>query len=147
MDALAIHDPQTTETRYSRLLNRELRTESEITAYAERPGTIGNDLPYVPDDTFNVGAQVRTDMGDGLEFFARADYERRGEQFWTPENTYPRDSLGLLNLRVGFEGSDWSVSAYLNNATDLTYNSEVVTPLFVHPAPPRVWRLDYRYNF
>ena len=122
-------------------------TDSEITAYAERPGTIGNDLPYVPDGTFNVGAQVRTDMGDGLEFFARADYERRGEQFWTPENTYPRDSLGLLNLRVGFEGSDWSVSAYLNNATDLTYNSEVVTPLFVHPAPPRVWRLDYRYNF
>ena len=122
-------------------------TDTEITAYEERPGTVGNVLPYVADGTFNVGAQARADAGNGLTYFARADYEMRGEQFWTPENTHPRDSLGLLNLRVGLEGPDWTVSAYVNNATDEIYNSEIVTPLFIHPAAPRIWRLDYRYNF
>ena len=34
MDALAIHDPQTTETRYSRLLNRELRYQHVGTVQA-----------------------------------------------------------------------------------------------------------------
>ncbi|MCZ0951911.1 MAG: TonB-dependent receptor [Rhodospirillaceae bacterium] len=122
-------------------------TDTEITAYDERPGTVGNVLPYVADGTFNVGAQARADAGNGLTYFARADYEMRGEQYWTPENTHPRDSLGLLNLRFGLEGPDWTASAYLNNATDEIYNSEIVTPLFIHPAAPRIWRLDYRYNF
>lgn len=122
-------------------------TDTEITAYAERPQTVGNDLPYVADGTFNAGAQFRVDAGNGLTFFARTDYEWRGEQYWTPENTHPRDSLSLVNLRFGLEGSDWTLSAYVNNATDEIYNSEVVTPLFVHPAVPRIWRIDYRFNF
>lgn len=123
------------------------KTNTEITAYAERPGTVGNDLPYVPSDTFNAGARIEFDLGRGLGFFARIDYERRGEQFWTPENTHPRDTLSLVNLRAGIEGANWTTSLYVNNAGDEEYNSEVVTPLFVHPAPPRVWRVDFRYNF
>ena len=123
------------------------KTNTEITAYAERPGTVGNDLPYVPKDTFNAGARIEFDLGAGLTFFARADYERRGEQFWTPENTHPRDTLSLVNLRAGLEGDNWATSLYVNNAADKEYNSEVVTPLFVHPAAPRVWRVDFRYNF
>ena len=122
-------------------------TDSEITAYSERPMTVGNDLPYVPDGTFNVGGQMRMDAGGGRWFFARVDYEWRGEQFWTPENTHPREALSLVNLRFGLEGSKWTASVYVNNVADLTYNSEIVTPLFIHPAPPRVWRLDYRYSF
>ena len=122
-------------------------TNSEITAYEERPGTEGNDLPYVPDGTFNAGARVEYPIGNGLTWFARADYERRGEQYWTPENAFPRDTLELLNLRVGIEGEQWTTSLYVNNATDKEYNSEVVTPLFLHPGQPRVWRVDMRYNF
>ena len=123
------------------------RTSSEITAYEERAGTVGNDLPYVPDSTFNAGARIEFNLGNGLTMFARADYERRGEQYWTPENTYPRDTLELVNLRVGVEGDKWTSSLYVNNAADKEYNSEVVTPLFTHPATPRVWRVDFRYNF
>ena len=96
---------------------------------------------------FNAGARIEFDLGAGLTFFARADYERRGEQYWTPENTHPRDTLSLVNLRAGLEGDNWATSLYVNNAGDKEYNSEVVTPLFVHPAPPRVWRVDFRYNF
>ena len=52
-----------------------------------------------------------------------------------------------MNLRAGLEGDNWATSLYVNNAADKEYNSEVVTPLFVHPAAPRVWRVDFRYNF
>ena len=123
------------------------QTSSEITAYEERSTTVGNDLPYVPESTFNAGGRIEFNLGNGLTMFARADYERRGEQYWTPENTHPRDTLELVNLRVGIEGDKWTSSLYVNNATDKEYNSEVVTPLFTHPATPRVWRVDFRYNF
>ena len=123
------------------------KTNSEITAYEERPNTVGNDLPYVPDYTFNAGARFEQPLWDNLSFFARADYERRGKQYWTPENTYPREALSLLNLRFGLQGKNWTSSVYFNNVTDKTYNSEVVTPLFLHPAPPRVWRVVFRYEF
>lgn len=122
-------------------------TDSEITAYTERAGTIGNELPYVPDATFNIGAQYNFPINANVGAFARLDYERRGEQFWTPENAFPRDALNLVNLRLGIEGEVWSSSIYVNNATDERYNSEVVTPLFLHPAAPRIVRWDFKYNF
>ena len=121
-------------------------TESEITEYEERPETIGNDLPYIADGTFNAGAQFHFPISQQAAFFARADYELRGDQFWTPENAFPRESLSLLNVRFGVEGGKWTAAVYVNNLTDKEYNSEVVTPLFLHPAPPRVWRLDFRYS-
>ena len=123
------------------------QTNSEITAYAERPDTVGNDLPYVPEQTFNMGARFERPISGGRSFFARVDYERRGKQFWTPENGLPRDVLSLANLRVGLQGEEWASSVYVNNVGDKTYNSEVVTPLFLHPAPPRVVRWDFRYEF
>ena len=123
------------------------KTNSEITGYAERSGTEGNDLPYVPEYTFNTGARYERSISDGLSFFGRLDYERRGQQYWTPENSYPRDDLTLMNARIGLQGDSWTTSVYVNNLTDEEYNSEVVTPLFLHPAPPRTWRWDFRYDF
>ena len=122
-------------------------TQSEITEYEERPETVGNALPYIADGTFNAGAQIRFPISQESTLFARADYELRGDQFWTPENAFPRESLSLLNVRFGVEGRKWTAAVYVNNLTDKEYNSEVVTPLFLHPAPPRVWRLDFRYSF
>lgn len=133
-------------------------TSSEITAYSEYDMTaadgtmsnavIGNDLPYVPKQTFNAGAQYEWKLGNNLALSARADYEIRGRQFWTPQNGTPRDALNLINLRLGLSGEKWSTSLYVNNLTNKTYNSEVVGPfLFLHPAPPRVVRVDVRYEF
>ena len=123
------------------------RTDSEITEYEERPTTVGNELPYVAEYTLNAGAHAEFNVFDGAAVFARVDYERRGKQFWTPENTTPRSPLNLVNLRFGLKGDKWTLSTYINNLTDEEYNSEVVTPLFLHPAPPRVWRVEYRYDF
>lgn len=124
-------------------------TDSDIEVYAVNPAAVGNEAPYVPDHTFNLGAQFRVPLGDTLGLFARADYESRGKQFWDPENSTDRSALDLVNLRFGVEDLDgrWSLIGSLNNATDEVYNSEWVLGGFAHAGQPRVWKLDFRYNF
>ena len=122
-------------------------TNSEITKYAERKNTEGNDLPYVPDESFTLGGRLQWTMGNNLIAFARIDYEYRGEQVWSPENDAPRAALKLTNIRFGVERDAWNSSVYINNATDEEYNSEIVSGGFLHPAPSRVVRWDFKYNF
>lgn len=124
-------------------------TDSEIKEYSVNPAAVGNEAPYVPKTTFNIGMQYRTDITGNMGLLARVDYERRGAQFWDPENSTARSALNLLNLRLGIEDADgvWSLTGTVNNVTDVVYNSEWVGGGFSHPAPPRMWHLDFRYNF
>lgn len=124
-------------------------TDSEVDQYDVDPSLVGNEAPYIPGSTFNLGAQYNAEVANGLGFVARADYERRGSQFWDPENSTDRSALNLLNLRVALEGGDgrWSVSGTVDNATDEIYNSEYVAVGFSAAAPGRIWGIDYRYNF
>lgn len=124
-------------------------TKSEIDAYSVNPTAVGNKAPYVPETTLNLGGQYRVPLAGAFGLFARADYERRGAQFWDPENSTARSALNLVNLRFGLEGPDgrWSLIGSAENVTDKEYNSEFVIPGFSHPAPPRIWRVDLRYNF
>ncbi|MEP3050140.1 MAG: TonB-dependent receptor [Erythrobacter sp.] len=124
-------------------------TDAEIQEYSVNPAAVGNDAPYVPSHTINLGVQYRQPLSDTIGIFARADYENRGEQFWDPENTTSRSNLDLLNLRFGFEDLDgaWSLTGTLENATDEVYNSEFVIGGFAHAGQPRIWKVDFRYNF
>jgi len=124
-------------------------SDSEIKEYTLNAAVIGNDAPYVPDMTFNTGLQYRTALTDSIGLFMRVDYERRGSQFWDPENSTSRSALDLVNIRAGFEDPEgrWSVLASVNNLTDEVYNSEWVLGGFAHAGQPRLWRLDLRYNF
>lgn len=69
--------------------------------------------------------------------------------YWDPENSAARSSVNLVNIRLGVESVDevWSLVASLNNATDEKYNLDFVTGGFSHAAAPRVWTVDFRYNF
>ena len=128
-------------------------SDSEIREYSLNPDFVGNDAPYVPGTTFNTGAQFRAPLSPTLGILARVDYERRGEQTFDPDATTTRDAVDLVHLRAGFEGGDgaWSATVSVNNLFDELYNSEIVTSPgfggFAHAAPPRIWRVDLRYNF
>jgi len=124
-------------------------TDSEINKYAINPNLKGNTAPYVPRYTFNIGGQYRFQITDQLQGLGRIDYERRGPQYWDPENSTARSSINLVNIRLGVESVDevWSLVASLNNATDEKYNSDFVTGGFAHAAAPRIWSVDFRYNF
>ncbi len=124
-------------------------TDSEIKEYAVDPSLVGNHAPYVAKSTLNLGAQYRANITDNLVIFARADYEKRGVQSWSPENLTPRNALNLVNARLGIEDANgrWSLTGSAVNLTDKVYNSEYVGGGFSHPAPPRIWTIDLRYNF
>lgn len=124
-------------------------SDAEIKKYTLNPAAVGNEAPYVPESTFNLGLQYRGAITDSFGLFARVDYERRGEQFWDPENTTSRSALDLVRLRAGIESNDgiWSLIGSIDNATDEVYNSEWVLGGFAHAGFPRVWHIDLRYNF
>ena len=124
-------------------------SKSEIDEYSVNPGVIGNDAPYVPNNTFNAGFQYRKPFTDNLGLFLRADYEVRGRQFWDPENSTDRSSIELLGVRAGIEDNDgkWSLIGSIANATDEVYNSEWVAGGFAHSGAPRQYKVDLRYNF
>lgn len=124
-------------------------SDSEIEAYTVNPAAVGNEAPYVAKTTINVGAQYRTPITDQIGIFMRADYERRGEQFWDPENSTSRSPINLVNVRAGFEDNDgrWSIIGSVDNLFDEVYNSEWVLGGFAHAGVPRLWRVDLRYNF
>ena len=124
-------------------------TDGKIRRYSVTPTDIGNDAPYVPKTTINGGLQYRTPITNHVELFTRADYRRLGKQYWDPENTTARSNVDLADFRLGVEdpGGAWSLIGSVENAFDQRYNSEYVLGGFAHAAPPRVWRIDLRYNF
>lgn len=124
-------------------------TDSEIDAYTVDPTAVGNDAPYIAEDTLNLGFQFEVPVSSNLNFFLRGDYERRGEQFWDPNNSTARDALNFVNARLGVRASDsrWELIASGRNLTDKEYNSEWVAGGFSARAPGRIWDVRLRYNF
>lgn len=124
-------------------------TRSEIERYALEPSTVGNQSPYIPHYTSNVGFQYSPQLGDRLRLMLRLDYQRIGSLYWDPGNTRSRSSIDLLNVRAGIESSagTWSATLWAKNALDEIYNSEYVLGGFAHRARPRTFGFDVRYNF
>ena len=124
-------------------------TDSEIDAYALDPTAIGNDAPYIAENTLNLGFQYVQPVSESMNFFLRTDYEQRGEQFWDTANSTARDALDFVNVRIGLESSEdrWSLMGQVYNLNDERYNSEWVAGGFSAAAPGRIWNVRYRYNF
>ncbi|MEM9530365.1 MAG: TonB-dependent receptor [Pseudomonadota bacterium] len=123
-------------------------TNSEIEAYAVDPTAVGNEAPYIADNTFNAG--IRYELANSLfeaTPYVRLDYERRGSQFWDVNNSTARSALDFLNVRLGLQHQNWLLSADIENALDEEYNSEWVAGGFSAAAPGRIWRVQLRYDF
>lgn len=124
-------------------------SDSEIRQYAINPADIGNRAPYVPQTSYNLGSQYRFPISASLRALARVDFISKGKQYWDPENSAPRATVNLLNVRMALEDAKgrWTFTAAINNVTDEKYNAEFVLGGFAQPAFPRAWTADFRYNF
>lgn len=56
--------------------------ETEIQKNSSRPDTEGNDAPYTPDYTANVGAELNIPLQGDLSFFARVDAQFVGDTWF-----------------------------------------------------------------
>ena len=52
----------------------------------------------------------------------------------------------MLDVRVGFQGDDWSATLWAKNLLDEEYNDEFSHP-FVWKAQPQRWGIQYTKNF
>jgi len=73
--------------------------------------------------TSRPSIQDISSSGD-MSFFVRGDYDLTGPTWFYPDNFTKRDSIGLVNLRLGIDSAHWSVTAWGRNLTDEDYNSE-----------------------
>ena len=147
-------------------------TDGEIDRYDGRPYTEGNEVPYVPEYTGNLGVELRFPVGGGgLDLVTRLDGSFVGETWFHPvqDELVPnlftgfgfgqgefskqnRDAYAVANLRIALEGERWGITAWGRNIADEDYLQEVIPApefggSFIHDSPGDSYGLDVRYSF
>ena len=131
--------------------------DSEIEENRNRPLSEGNDVPQAPDVTGNLGVEWVQPVGGELNLVSRVDWQYTGEMAFhtlqgeaTPTiwNAFfgpgfnqdfsrsTRDAYSTVDLRIGLEAKNWTISAWGRNVTDEEYLQEVI------PAPGIWWQLQ-----
>ncbi len=132
--------------------------ETEIKENSSRPDTVGNDAPYTPDYTANMGIDMNYTISRKLNFFTSVNARWVGETWFhtVQEGQRPtifmplfdigfgagsaplgiaeysvsrRDAYSLVDLRLGISGDTWTLTVFGTNLTDEKYLEEVI------PAP------------
>jgi iron complex outermembrane recepter protein len=146
-------------------------TDGEIDKYSGRPYTEGNEVPYAPEYTGNLGAEAKFPVSDALSLIARVDGSFVGETWFHPvqENRLPnlfgyfgfgqgefskqvRDPYALVNARLTLQSDSWGVTAWGRNITDEDYLAEIIPApefggSFVHDAPGSSYGLEVNFRF
>ena len=135
-------------------------TDSEIKQSDRDPNDVGNQAPLVSEYSVNLGLAYRQELAafGGASLFVRTDLDVTGPTWFYPDNFTERDTVSLVNLRVGLDSKSWSVTAWAKNLTDEDYTAEWspgpqffpnpgYTNNFVFKALPRRWGVDLAYRF
>ncbi|HEX7374047.1 MAG TPA: TonB-dependent receptor [Steroidobacteraceae bacterium] len=146
-------------------------TDGNIDKYAGRPYTKGNEVPYAPAYTGNLGGEFTYPIGQGLTLLARLDASFVGETWFHPvqKDRVPnlfgyfgfgqgefskmsRDPYNTLNARLGVAGEKWGVTAWGHNITDEKYLAEIIPApefggAFIHDAPGASYGVEVNFKF
>jgi len=148
-------------------------TDSEIDANSSRPATVGNESPYTPEMTANLGFEINRPVTDRMVLNAGAYLTMIGDTWFhtvqeeervTLFNAFfpglgigdysltRRDAYTKLDLRLGLQQERWSVTLFANNLTDEEYLEEVITApefggSFIHPGAQRRAGVELGYRF
>lgn len=130
-------------------------TDSEIKANSSRPSTVGNESPYTPDYTINLGSQIVAPITRNFDILVRGDYRIVGPTWFhtvqdqiTPtlfsgllpgsalglpafvgdadNSATQRNSYSVFNFRAGFQNDTWRVMFFAENLFDERYPAEVI---------------------
>lgn len=106
-------------------------THAEFDSFTDQYGqdVSGKKLPFVPEHTFNIGAQLRAPLGGGYDWFARGEYTYTGTYHLDAGNT-ETESYGLATFTVGVERDNLRVELWIKNAFDQEY-----VPVAFQPSP------------
>ncbi len=148
-------------------------TDSKIKRNISRPQTVGNKSPYTPDYTWNVAAQYDHDIAQDFTLHARVDVRGVGPTWFHAVQRQPnptvfefsfgplgradyspsrRDAFATVDLRVGVERNNWTVTAFGQNVLDKHYLAEVIPApefggIFISPANGARYGVEVGYRF
>ena len=80
-----------------------------------------NKIPYTPDYTALVGAQINRALTARVSVYGRGELALSGAFEYDDANTARQDAYGLLNLRAGARGRYVFAEAWVRNALDERY--------------------------
>jgi iron complex outermembrane receptor protein len=80
-----------------------------------------NKIPYTPEYTALVGAQVNRAVNSRVSLYGRGELALSGAYEYDEANTARQDAYGLLNLRGGARGKYLFAEAWVRNALDKWY--------------------------
>ena len=114
----------------------------------------GNQPPYSPKWTVNLGAAYEAPLGTWGAATFRMDYYRSARRYFTAANRpeLSQDGYGLLNGRVTIASSHagpW-VAAYAKNITDeliYSFGLDLGPSLVLAPTAPRTYGIELGYDF
>lgn len=121
-------------------------TDSAIRAF-EDASVLGNKLPGVSRSTFNFAAQYQTEVAEGVDLVARADYRNTGRTWWDLANSTSRDPVDIVDTRISLEQDGWKLSAFAQNLFDEDYNTEFSPGGFVWKGRPRRYGAEISFSF
>jgi len=86
-----------------------------------------NQVPFLPQLTYNLAAQYRTEGG----LYARAELRGYGLTYFDDDNTIKQEPYALVNARIGYEAEKYGIYLYANNLFDTRY----LTSGYLFPVP------------
>ncbi len=148
-------------------------THSRIDRNSVRPDTVGNESPYTPKYTWNLAAQYDRPLGNDLTFHGRVDVRGVGETWFhvvqAQDNPtvfeFAYGALGRANytlarrsayttvdLRVGLEYRNLTITAYGQNIGNEKYLNEVIPApefggSFISPGAGPRYGVEVGYRF
>lgn len=147
------------------------RTDSRIKKNNARPDTVGNDSPYTPRWTGNVGGRMTFPVTDGIDFIYSMDISLVGETWFHAVQAQERptlftlfgfgngeysvarrDAYSIVNARIGLQGRNWTVVLFGKNLFDEDYVEEVITApefggSFIHAGTKDRVGIEATYRF
>jgi iron complex outermembrane receptor protein len=148
-------------------------TYSRIDKNSVRPDTVGNKSPYTPDYTWNLAAQYDRPLPMDFKFHGRLDVRGTGPTWFSDvqkqseptvfELTYgalglgnyaktERDAFTTVDLRLGVERDNWTVTAYGTNIFNEKYLNEIIPApefggSFASPGEGARYGVEFGYKF
>lgn len=146
-------------------------TDTEITAYSTRPYTVGNNLPYIPEETGNLGVQYINQVSAEWELTSRLDVMYAGETWFSPvqNESLPnfftafgygngefsrqkRDPYAIANVNFVMSNGVWTLNLWGKNVTNEEYLEEIIPApefggSFIHDSYGRAYGLNVSRKF
>jgi iron complex outermembrane receptor protein len=130
--------------------------DTEIRDFDGSGRFIGNQTPSNTRSKLNLGTRYAHAVGDRLLATGRVDLERRGKQYWHPDNLDVQDPVALLNALLGIESGSWSLSVWGKNLTGEQYFVDYVDAAWAgilsgtdlgQPNRPRSYGVEVKRTF